>query len=218
MLPIGYLAAAETSTAAPWWYVGVLAGGFTILGGIVSVFSSWIIASRKNALDDSRRFESDVIAAYIRLDEIADILHNNAGGDRENERKVYWHAYREVLTITTKLDLIASEDIRKIAHRFNIYVSEMRPLSAGESGEAGYTMPEIVEFLEKLRLQIRRELRINKSHRSPWQFARDHRQYFLDKYVRDAHPLGSRWLHPWRHWVIGRYMSSSEYSAENPPF
>ncbi len=103
----------STSTA-PWWYVAALAGGFTLLGALVSLTAAWLIARRKNKLDDLRRFDEDIIAAYIRLDEISNVLHYNAGGDEEKERETYWDIYREVLRIETGIELIAPPEVVRV--------------------------------------------------------------------------------------------------------
>lgn len=155
-----------TSAAVPWWYVAGLAGLFTLVGVLASQFSSWLLARRKNKLDDVRRFEGDIISAYIRLDEIADILHYNAGGDPGQEKETYWEVYREVLRIVTRLSLIASPRVYGLARHYQSVVSDMEPSKS--RGPSRMSMPELVEDLDELRKVMRQELRVGAAFRRPW--------------------------------------------------
>ncbi len=159
-------AAADTTSTVPWWYVAALAGGFTLLGVLVSLLASWGIAKRKNRLDDHRRFDGDLIQAYIDLDHITDILHNNAGGDPIKEEKVYWKTYKRVIAIVTRLELIASPRVYGIAQEMQGVVMHMRPSNTRADGPG---MPDLVDSLEELRQVLRKELRVERRRQSPLQ-------------------------------------------------
>ncbi len=149
-----------TTSTAPWWYVAALAGGFTLLGALVSLTAAWLIARRKNKLDDLRRFDEDIITAYIRLDELSDVLHNNAGGDEDKERVTYWDVYREVLRIETRIELIAPPEVVRIVSHVAAVVRDMEPTRAPLQDRHVLGMPELVDDLHDLRRVIRSKLRV----------------------------------------------------------
>lgn len=144
----------------PWWYVAALAGGFTLLGALISMATAGFIARRNNKLADLRRFEDEIVAAYVRLDQLADVLHNNAGGDVDAERETFWATYREVLQIRAKMEVIASPEIYSLVDRICEVVSQMRPHDAVSGRQEG--MPELVEALRELLLAVRRRLRVER--------------------------------------------------------
>jgi hypothetical protein len=158
----------STTASVPWWYVASLAGGFTLLGAMVSLTAAWLISRRKNKLDDSRRFDEDIITSYVRLDELADVLHENAGGDPEEEKEIYWDTYREVLRINAKLELLAPSRIIRIVSHIAQVVFEMEPERSNRPGaEKLMSMPELVDDLKELRKEIRRTLRVGPADVKP---------------------------------------------------
>lgn len=56
-----------TTAAAPWWYVAALAGGFTILGSVVTLFSTWRSDKRKFRRDAQHRWEGEIRKHIARL-------------------------------------------------------------------------------------------------------------------------------------------------------
>lgn len=154
-----------TAATVPWWYVAALAGTFTVLGASLSVATTWVVARRKNRLDDSRRFDEDIIATYIRLDEICDVLHNNAGGDAQKERATYWSIWRELVRIKSRMALIATPEIVQLTSDITRIVAQMEPSRSRQEGSEG--MPELVDSLDELRRVIRKTLRIGPGTRRP---------------------------------------------------
>jgi hypothetical protein len=146
--------AASTTATVPWWYVAALAGGFTIFGALLTLTGLLITARRKNRLDDSRRFDTEVIAAWVTMDKAVDVMHNNLGETQE-DNDAWWDTYRAVISTVAKLQLITSSDIYSIAERMRILMVNMAP----KIGEA-YVMPELVVSLDELRMAIRARLRI----------------------------------------------------------
>jgi len=201
-----HLVQMTTTTTAPWWYVATLAGGFTILGTLLSFLTSWITSRRKNILDDFRRFEPDIVATYVQFDEFAEILHNNAGGDPKEESATYWRIYQDVVAMTTKLELIASEAVYKAARKF---------MKATQKGPDDYDMPGIVQSLEELRRVIRHELRIDqRSWRTPRATFRGRREEWFNRYIINDEPQKLKWIHPWRTLTIWRAIKQDKIPTE----
>ena len=148
--------AVSTTATVPWWYVAALAGGFTIFGAVVTLTGLLITSRRKNRLDDSRRFDADVIEGYVTLDRAVHVMHNNLGETKE-DNDAWWDTYREVIHLVAKLQLITSPEIAGIAEHMRIMMGSMAP----QIGDA-HVMPELVESLEELRHTIRAKLRIAK--------------------------------------------------------
>lgn len=191
--------AVVTTAAVPWWFVAALAGGFTLLGAILAQAGSYLIAGRKNSLDDARRFDADIIETYVQLSDATDIVHNNAGGDLDVERKVFWDLVPPVTASVQRLELIGSQELYRIAERFRIAFLHMAP---GDSGD----MIPLVDTLEKLREQIRKDLRIGAGERPPLRTRRQRRRdAYIDRYL-ETNDLGPAWLYPWRRWTIKRYV------------
>lgn len=193
-------AAVEPTTAVPWWYVAALAGGFTLLGAFLAQAGSYLIAGRKNRLDDARRFDADIIEIYVQFSNATDVVHYNAGGDPDEERKIFWDLVLPVTASVQRLELIGSRDLYRIAERFRIAFLRMAP------GDAGDMIP-LVDALEELRVQIRKDLRIGAlGGPAPQTWRERRRTAYIDRYL-ETDDLGPVWLRPWRRWTIKRYLS-----------
>lgn len=193
-------AAVEPTTAVPWWYVAALAGGFTLLGAILAQAGSYLIAGRKNRLDDARRFDADIIETYIQFSNATDVVHNNAGGNPDEEHKIFWDLVPPVTASVQRLQLIGSRDLFRIAERFRIAFLHMAP------GKAGDMIP-LVDALEELREQIRKDLRIGARDGPAARTWRERRRTaFIDRYL-ETDDIGPLWLRPWRRRTIKRYLS-----------
>jgi hypothetical protein len=148
--------AQTTSTDVEWWWLAVLAGAFTILGVIITLVATWLVARRKNNLDDLRRFEPAVIDIYVELDEFVDTIHNNAGGNPDEEKQIYWDTFRATVRAVTRLELLTSERVYRVARDFQRLMVRFAP----GFDSSDYPMAELVERIEELRQVIRKELRI----------------------------------------------------------
>ncbi|WP_350280483.1 hypothetical protein [Kribbella sp. HUAS MG21] len=148
--------ALATTANVPWWWVAALAGAFTILGVLLTLTTNLLVARSKNKLDDYRRFEPDIIGIYIQFDQFVDTIHNNAGGDPEEEKRIYWDTYRATVKNVTRLQLIASQQVVEIAREFQHLMWRFAP----GFPDADHPMPELVDTLQELRQVLRRELRI----------------------------------------------------------
>lgn len=189
----------ETTAAVPWWYVAALAGGFTILGAILAQAGSYLIAGRKNRLDDSRRFDADIVEIFVQFSDATDTVHNNAGGNAGEEYKIFWDLVPPVTASVQRIELIGSRELYRIAERFRIAFIHMAPGGAQD-------MIPLVDTLEELRAQIRKDLRIDASSRPPLPTWRERRRAaYIDGYL-ETDDLGPTWLHPWRRWTIKRHL------------
>jgi hypothetical protein len=62
------------------------------LGVLITMGASVLLARRKSTLDDARRFDADIVEIYLQFDAATGVVHENAGGNPEEERKVFWAA------------------------------------------------------------------------------------------------------------------------------
>jgi hypothetical protein len=67
-------ATAATTATAPWWYVAVLAGGFTILGGLLSLTFTYFSDRRKLRREDQRRWDDKIVQLSARVQSICGYL------------------------------------------------------------------------------------------------------------------------------------------------
>ena len=57
----------DTTATAPWWYVAALAGGFTILGGLITLAGGYLSDRRKAEREDTQRWDRDIREASARF-------------------------------------------------------------------------------------------------------------------------------------------------------
>ena len=57
----------DTTATAPWWYVAALAGGFTILGGLITLAGGYLSDRRKAEREDTQRWDRDIREASARV-------------------------------------------------------------------------------------------------------------------------------------------------------
>ena len=61
-----------TISTAPWWYVAALAGGFTILGGFITLIGSYFSDKRRFKLEDLRHWDDAIVEVAVDLYVIAE--------------------------------------------------------------------------------------------------------------------------------------------------
>lgn len=161
----------DTVSTVPWWYVAALAGGFTLLGALVTFSATTFTAKQKNKLDDYRRFEGDIIQAYIDIEKALSMLHSHAGGTTGQDVKRTWRAISDIQRHERRLELIAPPEIEEIvkkvsgcAWRLNPLHPSVQDLSRPDASDA---MGELVQLVQQdLRWTIRKSLRVGFSKRA----------------------------------------------------
>jgi len=134
-----------------------------ILGGLIAYFSTWAASRAKEKLEDRRRFEPEIIELYETIDKAVGDLHEMQPADEDDPEDVerelnYWiEHYVKITKASIRLQVIAPESIYKIAWHIRSDAIRMRP---DRPGGPDFTMPELVEGSEHLRLALRKELRI----------------------------------------------------------
>lgn len=98
-----------TGDAAPWWFVGALAGFFTVIGGMISIGGSWLNDLIKSRRDRKRSREAETLEAGAQV--LADsgaIRHQALLSLNRTDKQ--WHAMLagSAMSLVDRLELSTS--------------------------------------------------------------------------------------------------------------
>jgi hypothetical protein len=132
----------DTTSTAPWWYVAALAGGFTILGGLISLLASFLSDKRRLNHDDAHRYDDDLrryAASYIThmisaRDQLKLLRRLPESADADEAARLSIATAREDLVsemrgarmVLDELTIVAPVEVRDAARQFFLYVHQLR--------------------------------------------------------------------------------------------